>query len=71
MDHDFVRDHFQDVLDTDEADRLLADLADLMFRVSSPLLRAILVETAEEIKELLNDSSEEQTRVDGPETGSA
>ncbi len=52
-----------EVLNTDEADRILADLSELMYRVSSPILRSILLETADEISEMLNEWSDEPTEL--------
>lgn len=51
------------IIDTDDADRVLADLAELMYRIACPTLRQILLETADEITEMLNAFSEEPTEL--------
>jgi hypothetical protein len=54
-------------LPTAEADRILADLAELLIRVKNPLLRQILAETSHQISELLAPETEE----DHPDLGQA
>ncbi len=52
-------------LPADEADRILADLAELMMRVKNPLLKRILKDACEQIAELLvPDVDDDQTSLD-------
>jgi hypothetical protein len=67
MHHRSIRLWRDEVLNTDEADRILADLSELMFRVSSPMLRSLLMETADEITEMLNEWSDEPTELNEEE----
>jgi len=67
MHHRSLRFWRDEVLNTDEADRILADLSELMFRVSSPMLRSLLMETADEITEMLNEWSDEPTELNEEE----
>lgn len=53
-----------EIVDADEADQILERLADLMHRATSPTLRAVLLEAAEEIAELLNEDGDEDTEID-------
>ncbi len=49
----------------DEADRILADLAEWMMRVKNPLLKRILKDASEQIAELLMpDLDDDQTSLD-------
>jgi hypothetical protein len=47
-------------LPADEADRILADLAELMMRVKNPVLRRILADAADAIEEMLPPEPEEE-----------
>ncbi len=49
----------------DEADRILADLSELMMRVKNPLLKRILKDASEQIAELLApEVDDDQTSLD-------
>ncbi|MBY0589510.1 hypothetical protein K2X85_20230 [bacterium] len=43
-----------------EADRILADLAELLIRVKNPLLQQILRETSDQINELLLPEADDE-----------
>lgn len=47
-------------LPADEADRILADLAELMMRVKNPVLRRILADAADAIEEMLPPEPDEE-----------
>jgi hypothetical protein len=62
---DGMRGMMMESLPADEADQILADLAELMMRVKNPLLKRILKDASEQIAELLMpELDDDQTSLD-------
>jgi flagellar hook-associated protein FlgK len=53
-----------EILDAAEMDRVLDRLAELMQAATSPTVRAVLLEAADEIAELFNENSDEDTEIE-------